>query len=156
VTEDGNDDEGLFPADYNRTNSPTGRVFRGAPPSVYQAADLTDARNHRAIVLRMLIAAHERGVTSKEAAARMPRTRDGDRQLSNRSSSRLQELWEMGAATIIREHGACILGVCHLHDKPRTVHRPSASCSVHGLPIRREGANIWRITSTTEREASRP
>jgi hypothetical protein len=138
------------PAEYNRDDAPTGRVFTGASASVTDAAAATDARGHRAIILRLLAAAGDRGLTSKEAARRLPRTADGDRQLSNRSSSRLGELWELGQATVIRSRGACILGVCHPHHKPEQVHRPTAPCTAHGAPMRRDKANIWRLTTAAE------
>lgn len=138
------------PADYNTDDSDTGRVFRGASQSVRDAAELVDARGHRARILRMVIAAGDHGLTSKEAARDMPRTAEGDRQLSNRSSSRLGELWELGQVTVVRAGGACILGVCHPHHKPRIVHRPTAACARHGSPLRRDGANIWRLATTDE------
>lgn len=141
-------------ADFNRDDSETGRVFTDAPASSTDAARATDARGHRALILRMLARAGDDGLTSKEAARRLPRTRDGDRQLSNRSSSRLGELWELGEATIIRSRGACILGVCHPHDKPARVHRPTLPCDRHGTPMRRDGANIWRLTTLPEVQQS--
>jgi hypothetical protein len=131
------------PATMNAVDSPTGRVMRDAPESSVAAAMSFDPRSHRYAAKCALEAAGFRGMTSIEVARILPRGRDGNRQNSNRASSRLGELWESQVATVKREHGVCVLGVCHPHAKPRVIHHPSAPCDLHGRPLKRDGANIW-------------
>lgn len=133
-------------ATMNADRSPTGRVARDAADTSVAAATRTRAPSHRWIILRALALAGERGLTSIEAAAALPPTRHGGPQVSNRSASRLGELWELGAAAILRERGSCVLGSCHPHDKPQAVHRPTARCDVHGRAVTRDGASVWVVT----------
>jgi hypothetical protein len=130
-------------ASANAVGSLTGRVARNAPPASMAAAHRAGAAGHRQIIARLLVEAGAYGVTSIEAAAALPLTAQGGAQVSNRSASRLGELWEAGIATVARRHGACAIGVCQPHSKPATVHRPSAPCDVHGEPITRAGAAVW-------------
>jgi hypothetical protein len=135
--------QGGPPATMNAVDSPTGRVMRDAPDSSVVAAVSFDTRSHRYAAKCALADAGFRGMTSIEVARILPRGRDGHPQNSNRASSRLGELWEAQVATIKRERGVCVLGVCHPHSKPGIVHRPSAPCDLHGKPLKRDNANIW-------------
>lgn len=132
------------PAEMNAVGSPTGRVDREAPETSVGAARSTGAKGQRALLHRELFDAGIEGLTSIEAAALMPLTRQGGPQVSNRAASRLQELWEEGRAYIARERGRCVLGECRPHDKPRHIHRPTADCTLHGKPLTRDGASIWK------------
>lgn len=133
----------------NATGSPTGRVTRDAPATSVEAAEAVPTRGHRQIILTGLVAAGVRGLTSIEAAALLPLTRHGGPQVSNRSASRLGELWEAGQATIARTWGTCTLGVCHRHDKPVAIHKPTAPCAVHGTAQVRDGASVWVAVAHT-------
>jgi hypothetical protein len=73
----------------------------------------------------------------------LPATRQGGSQVSNRSASRLDELWEAGEVAVLRQNGVCVLGQCQQHKKPDVVHRPTATCWGHGEPVTRDGANVW-------------
>jgi len=135
----------MKPWQMNASNSPTGRVMNDPARASVDAARSFDAKSHRAIAYRA-VAHSADGLTSIEVARLLPVGRDGNPQNSNRSASRLGELWEEGRLTIQRERGACVLGVCHPHQKPRVVHRPTASCWMHGAIARRDGAGIWTVT----------
>lgn len=134
------------PAEMNAVGSPTGRVRAAPVETSIDAAVRTNATGHRGIILAALREAGEKGLTSIEAAAVLPPTAQGHPQVSNRSASRLGELWEQGDATILREHGLCTLGVCVPHVKPDAPHRPTAACATHGKPVVRDGASIWVVT----------
>jgi hypothetical protein len=135
------------PAEMNAVGSPTGRVARDAPETSVDAARAVGAKGQRATVLRALRAAGADGLTSIEAAAIMPPTRQGGPQVSNRAVSRLGELWEAGEAYVARERGRCVLGKCRPHRKlERDPHKPTAPCEMHGKPLTRDGASIWRAT----------
>lgn len=136
-------------ATMNATGSPTGRVTRDAPDTSRRAAQAVRAPGHRQIIAQALLTAGTAGLTSIEAAAALPYTRHGGPQVSNRSASRLGELWEAGQATIRRQWGVCVLGVCHPYNKPAVVHRPSASCPVHGPAVTRDGAAVWVAVAHT-------
>lgn len=127
----------------NAVGSPTGRVTSDAPATSVAAARITPARGHREIIHARLVERGSLGLTSIEAAALLPATAQGGAQVSNRSSSRLGELWEEGRAAVKREMGTCVLGECHPHDKPSVVHRPSATCQIHGPAFTRSGAAVW-------------
>lgn len=131
------------PAEMNAVGSPTGRVRSDAPATSVAAARVTPARGHREIIHARLVERGALGLTSIEAAALLPATAQGGAQVSNRSASRLGELWEEGRAAVLREAGVCEVGVCHPHDKPRVVHRPTAECPVHGAIRTRSGASVW-------------
>lgn len=132
-------------AEMNAVGSPTGRVREGSPETSVDAAVRTDATGHRGIILNGLREAGERGLTSIEAAAILPLTAQGHPQVSNRSASRLGELWEAGHAAILRQQGTCALGVCQPHSKPDAPHRPTAACPVHGKAVTRDGASVWVV-----------
>lgn len=132
----------------NAVGSDTGRVMVAAPPTSVLGALTTNATGHRRIIFDAVTDAGARGVTSIEAAAMLPPTRQGGPQVSNRTASRLGELWEEGLVTIARERGSCRLGVCRRHHKPDDVHRASAPCDVHGKPLTRDGASIWVRTAS--------
>ena len=126
-------------AGMNAVGSHTGRVFNDAPTSSVAAAHRTRAPGARQLVYDALVARGARGATSIELAEQLvPQLR-----VSNRASSRLGELWEEGRAAVQREGGLCALGWCHTHEKPHTVHRPTAPCQTHGAPVQRGGANVW-------------
>jgi hypothetical protein len=127
----------------NAVGSPTGRVSAEPPATSVAAARRTNAGGHREILHEALVDRGALGLTSIEAAAKLPPTAQGGAQVSNRSSSRLGELWEEGRAAVLRENGVCVLGFCHGHDKPRVVHRPQAHCETHGRPRTRSGAAVW-------------
>jgi hypothetical protein len=118
----------------NAVGSPTGRVTSDAPETSVSAARRSNAGGHREIIHAALVQRGPLGLTSIEAAARLPATAQGGAQVSNRSASRLGELWEEGRAAVLRERGVCVLGECHGHAKPQVVHRPQAACEVHGRP----------------------
>ena len=130
-------------AEYNKDYSATGRITTDAADTSVDAASSFSVESHRQIILDALDDAGGSGLTSIEAARYLPLTAQGTPQVSNRSASRLQELWERRSAAIAREHGRCVLGVCHPHHKPDTVHKPTADCDRHGKPLRRGGASIW-------------
>ena len=133
-------------AQMNATGSPTGRVRRDAPPVSVAAARRVRGPNHRQIIARALTDARLDGLTSIEAARLLPARRDGQPQPPNIAGARFSELWEAQAATIKRAWGVCVLGVCHPHAKPGTVHRASAACPVHGPAVTRDGASVWVST----------
>lgn len=128
----------------NAVGSDTGRVERESSDTSRRAAFSIDAKNQRGRILEALREAGISGLTSIEAAAIMPLTRQGGPQVSNRAASRLGELWESGVAYVVREGGRCVLGECHEHAKPRVIHKPVAPCMVHGKPLTRDKAAIWR------------
>jgi len=128
------------PVEMNAVGSPTGRVQHEPAEASVIAARRTSAKSHRGIIMAA-IAGHS--VTSREAARFLPVDRDGNPQNSNRAASRLQELWEEGRIAVQREQGHCVLGSCHPHSKPTSIHLPMAPCDVHGRPIHRDGAAIW-------------
>lgn len=133
------------PVEMNAVGSPTGRVDRDAPETSVDAARAVGAKGQRALLHRALFNAGAEGLTSIEAAALMPLTRQGGPQVSNRAASRLQELWEEERAYIARERGRCVLGQCHPHEKERRrPHKPTAACETHGRPLTRGGASIWK------------
>jgi hypothetical protein len=136
----------IEPAEANAVGSPTGRIAREAPETSVRAALTVKAGSHREIIAAALVRA-DNGLTSIEAAALLPLTAQHTPQVSNRSASRLGELWEEGRATILRQRGACVLGECWLHEKPQYVHRPTAPCDRHGKPLSRGGASIWVAVS---------
>ena len=78
-------------AEFNATGSPTGRISRDASSTSVHAATTVNAPSHRAIILDALVRFGP--LTSIELAHLMPLTRQGTPQVSNRSSSRLGELW---------------------------------------------------------------
>ena len=88
-------------ATMNRDGSPTGRVTRDAPSTSVAAARKTGASSQRQIILAA-IRHRPDGMTSIEAAAIMPLTKQGGPQVSNRAASRLGELWELGEVTVLR------------------------------------------------------
>lgn len=137
----------------NAVGSTTGRVTTAAPDMSLFASESFDAVGQRELVHRALLHAGGDGLTSIEAAAFLPKTAQGGDQVSNRSASRLGELWEEGRAAVLRVYGCCEIGVCHPHDKPTTVHRPSMACETHGEVVTRERAAVWLAIS---RRVSRP
>jgi hypothetical protein len=128
---------------FNENGSIYGRVMSDAPETSVQAALTVPAAGHRAI-LEAETKNATNGLTSREGARLLPRDRDGNPQNSNRAASRFGELWELEKVAMLRERGVCILGVCHPHDKAlKVIHKPSASCAIHGKIISRDGAGIW-------------
>jgi hypothetical protein len=127
----------------NAVGSGTGRVMAGTSDTSRDAAIRVGAGTQREIAYRALAEAGEVGLTSIEVAERLPLTHQGYPQNSNRSASRLGELWEEGRVAVKRQIGVCVLGVCHHHDKPAVVHRPMAPCVIHGKPMTRGGAARW-------------
>jgi hypothetical protein len=127
----------------NATDSPTGRVPGHMPQTSVDAAQSFNARSHRALAYAALVDAEASGLTSREIAKLLPVDRDGHPQNSNRSASRLGELWEEKLATVKRERGQCVLGGCSPHAKPSLIHKPQEPCAMHGKPLRRDGAAIW-------------
>jgi hypothetical protein len=142
--------QGGSAAAMNRTDSDTGRVMRHMPDGSVDAAMTVNVRGHRQRAYTALLE-HEDGLTSREIAVLLPLDRDGNPQNSNRASGRLGELWEERRAAVLREHGMCMLGVCHAHDKPRIVHKPQEPCERHGRPVRRDNAAIWVALEETPR-----
>lgn len=126
----------------NAVDSPVGRIMRDSGEASVRAAAKVPVRGHRALVLGAVRAAGPTGRTSIEAA-RYLTAQTGTVQVSNRTASRLGELWEAGLIAIQRERGVCVLGGCRTHAKPGVVHRPTAACLAHGKPILRDGASVW-------------
>jgi hypothetical protein len=126
----------------NRDGSNTGRIMIDAGDASRRAAATVNVNTQRGAILAAMRRRPE-GITSIECVAFMPRNRHGLPQSTNLASTRLGELWEAGAATILRQRGSCVLGECHPHDKPYAVHRPTMECDTHGKPLLRNGASIW-------------
>lgn len=126
-------------ASMNATRSHTGRVRSEGPEQSVDAARAVDATGQRGEILGYVKSQGFYGLTSKEVAGLL----DVPNMNSNRASSRLQELWELGLVTLRREHGCCALGSCRPHDKPGAVHLPNDGCITHGRVNRRDGAGVW-------------